>query len=91
MKARLGKEYKNTCLVQFKGNINFEKLIDVLKMLHILNEKRANWYENIPEGYFNEDILSELIKDANKMAPTGCKFTIKACNENIIDVGYYSV
>lgn len=97
-RKRLGKEYKNTCVMQFLNHVNIPRMLKVLERLNMIDTDDYAKFYQMKELSASDHIFNEFIKNMNEIAPNGCEFQIRNSyfkvkeSEHIsklIDIGFY--
>ena len=76
---KLGKEWKNTSIIEFSGAANPKKLVTKLFYLDFLTEPEAAKFYTI-KNLSDDPGYKKLIKRMNKIAPKGCSFKTVTVN-----------
>lgn len=95
---RLGREYKNTCIVEFVNEIDVERLLTVLERIDMISRIDADRFLMMSELVEGDILPGNFYDHMNNIAPEGCDFQIKyiysvpdECGriDKIITIGFF--
>lgn len=84
IKKRLGKEYQNTYLIEFRNQTNIPRLLAILERLHMITVRDVKQLWEMKELSESDPNFCSLCEMMNHIAPEGCRFQVKISNRKVI-------